>query len=260
MGYKLVVLPSADLNPSDEKMGSYLNRIYPKHYPASQQTVNRKMATYRYWWRYSFPHKISIFEEPDFTVTSNFGGVYPQCWNRYAIRALYKKDDRKTIPNVEDWSHYMVEVRCPLARGCWPCRIPCLSGRLHSQKVLYDEPYGFCKMNKLFVKKGVQNTSTAAIAKEAGSAAGTLFLYFPTKQDLIDELIFKISREQSEYIKAKLDLDLPARESFFTIWDGSVRWFLENMDAYLYVQQVRDSGIISEAAVQEPKLLASFAT
>ena len=37
---------------------------------------------------------------------------------------------------------------------------------------------------KLFVANGVQHTSTAEIAKEAGTAAGTLFLYFPTKQDL----------------------------------------------------------------------------
>ena len=42
---------------------------------------------------------------------------------------------------------------------------------------------------KLFVANGVQNTSTAAIAKEAGTASGTLFLYFPTKQDLLDELV-----------------------------------------------------------------------
>jgi len=42
---------------------------------------------------------------------------------------------------------------------------------------------------KLFVENGVGNTSTSAIAKEAGVAAGTLFLYFPTKQDLIHELV-----------------------------------------------------------------------
>ena len=54
---------------------------------------------------------------------------------------------------------------------------------------------------KLFVKNGVMNTSTAAIAKEAGTAAGTLFLYFPTKQQLLDELILEIGREQSECVK-----------------------------------------------------------
>ena len=104
---------------------------------------------------------------------------------------------------------------------------------------------------KLFVQKGVQNTSTAAIAEEAGSAAGTLFIYFPTKQDLIHELVLQISREQSAYMKMLLKPHLSVRDTFWMIWEGSIRWFVENMDAYLYTQQIRDSGSIAEEVVQE---------
>ncbi len=104
---------------------------------------------------------------------------------------------------------------------------------------------------KLFVANGVMNTSTAQIAKEAGTAAGTLFLYFPTKQELLNELVLKIGKEQSDHINKLLKPSLSARETFFTIWHGTVTWFLENLDAYQYIQQVRDSGMISEAAVQE---------
>lgn len=104
---------------------------------------------------------------------------------------------------------------------------------------------------KLFVANGVQNTSTAQIASEAGSAAGTLFLYFPTKQDLIHALILDIGREQAEYITSLLDPSLSARDSLFTIWNGSVRWFMDHWDAYQYVQQIRDSRVISEEVVAE---------
>jgi AcrR family transcriptional regulator len=104
---------------------------------------------------------------------------------------------------------------------------------------------------KLFVANGVQNTSTAAIAKEAGTATGTLFLYFPTKQALLDELALQIGRQQSEYIRGLLAPQLAARQYFWKIWDGSIRWFLDHMQAYQYVQQVRDAGIISPAAVAE---------
>ena len=104
---------------------------------------------------------------------------------------------------------------------------------------------------KLFVQNGVQHTSTAAIAQAAGAAAGTLFLYFPTKQDLIHELILKIGREQSEYIKSLLEPSLPVRDTFFTIWRGSVQWFMDHMDAYQYIQQVRDSGSIAPEVIQE---------
>jgi len=111
---------------------------------------------------------------------------------------------------------------------------------------------------KLFVEKGVQNTSTAEIAKEAGTASGTLFLYFPTKQDLIHELLLKIGQEQSDFIKSLLYPSLSVREAFFTIWDGSVRWFLNNMNEYQYVQQVRDSGMIAQSVVQQSAKFFGF--
>ncbi|MEX2162006.1 MAG: TetR/AcrR family transcriptional regulator [Anaerolineales bacterium] len=104
---------------------------------------------------------------------------------------------------------------------------------------------------RLFVANGVQKTSTAEIAKAAGTAAGTLFLYFPTKQDLLDALALKIGKQQSERINSLLQPSLSAHETFLAIWDGSVGWFMDNMEAFLYVQQVRDTGLISAAAVQE---------
>lgn len=104
---------------------------------------------------------------------------------------------------------------------------------------------------KLFVANGVNNTSTSAIAKEAGTAAGTFFLYFPTKLDLVHELVLKIGREQSEHIRSLLSPELSVQETFAAIWDGSLRWFLENMEAYQYVRQVRDSGLIADEIVEQ---------
>lgn len=104
---------------------------------------------------------------------------------------------------------------------------------------------------RLFVAQGVQNTSTAEIALEAGTAAGTLFLYFPTKQDLINQLVLKMARDQSDAINAALQPTLSAKEMFASIWNGTVDWFSTNMDAFLYILQVRDSGIIPEAVALE---------
>jgi len=111
---------------------------------------------------------------------------------------------------------------------------------------------------KLFVANGVQNTSTAEIAQEAGTAAGTLFLYFPTKQDLINELVLTIGKQQSDNIKSRLEPSLSARELFFTIWSGAVGWFLDHMEAYQYIQQVRDSGMVAESVVQESNKFFDF--
>lgn len=111
---------------------------------------------------------------------------------------------------------------------------------------------------KLFASNGVQSTSTAEIAREAGTATGTLFLYFPTKQDLINQLVLWISKQESDTIKGLLDPSMSARDTFFTIWDGSIRWLLENKDAYQYSQQIRDSGLISDEVTQESGKFFSF--
>lgn len=111
---------------------------------------------------------------------------------------------------------------------------------------------------KLFAANGLQNTSTADIAKAAGTAAGTLFLYFPTKRDLINELALWISQAEAETINAQLTPSLSVRDTFFTIWDGSIRWLLDNPDAYKYSQQTRESGLISAEVAQKSGELFSF--
>ncbi len=112
---------------------------------------------------------------------------------------------------------------------------------------------------RLFAAKGVQNTSTAEIAHEAGTAAGTLFLYFPTKQDLINALVLEISKQEGETIHNLLTPGLSARDQFFTIWDGSIRWLLDNPLAYQYSQQVRDSGLIPlEVSLESGKYFSFY--
>jgi hypothetical protein len=67
-----------------------------------------------------------------------------------------------------------------------------------------------------------------------------------------------ISKQVSDHINSLLDPSLSVRDSFFTIWDGSIRWFLHNMDAYQYSQQVRDSGFISDEVTMESGKYFSF--
>lgn len=104
---------------------------------------------------------------------------------------------------------------------------------------------------KLFVEHGVQNTTTAAISIEAGAAAGTLFLYFPTKQALINEVVLEIGREHLAYMQNLLAPERSVKDTFITIWQGSIHWFLENRRAYRFLQQVRNANLIDDAVVQQ---------
>jgi len=110
----------------------------------------------------------------------------------------------------------------------------------------------------LFVKNGVSQTTTKSISKAAGTAAGTLFLYFPTKQDLINTLTLEITEELTIEIKKNLSPNLSARESFWGIWDATTQFFIKNPNAYLYIRQIRDSGILDEKIIQETNRVFLF--
>jgi AcrR family transcriptional regulator len=111
---------------------------------------------------------------------------------------------------------------------------------------------------RLFAAKGVANTSTAEIAKEAGAGAGTLFLYFPTKQALIDALLLMLGRQVADAINAQMDPGFTARQELFAIWKISMQWFLQNPDAFTYIQQVRDSTSVSPEVVAESSAFFAF--
>lgn len=61
---------------------------------------------------------------------------------------------------------------------------------------------------RLFSDKGFHGTTTAKIAKESKIATGTLFNYFKTKEELINELYLQVNVDLHEYIADKVDLSL----------------------------------------------------
>ncbi len=111
---------------------------------------------------------------------------------------------------------------------------------------------------KLFAANGIKNTSTADITRAAGTAAGTLFLYFPTKQDLVNELALWISRQEAAEVNRRLDARLGAREMLAIVWHTSIHWLLENMDAYQFSRQIREPGVISHEMVEQTAQNFSF--
>jgi hypothetical protein len=44
----------------------------------------------------------------------------------------------------------------------------------------------------------------------------------------------------------------------FAIWDGSIRWILEHMDAYNYTQQIRDTNVLTTETVEKTAVLFRY--
>jgi AcrR family transcriptional regulator len=98
---------------------------------------------------------------------------------------------------------------------------------------------------KLFTESGFHGTSTAQISKEAGVATGTLFNYFPTKEDLINGLYFEVKGELSREMGKDVQTQENYKEKLRKMWYNLVEWGLENQNEFLFVGQFCSSPYIT---------------
>jgi AcrR family transcriptional regulator len=90
---------------------------------------------------------------------------------------------------------------------------------------------------KLLVRQGFHGTPTSQIAKEAGVSNGTLFHYYPTKDDLVIALYNQIKEQLQAYLQGKLQAAASIEAKFKTTFLASVQWGLEHPEQFYYVQQ-----------------------
>ena len=65
---------------------------------------------------------------------------------------------------------------------------------------------------------------TAMIAKEAGVSNGSLFTYFETKDDLLNQLYMDLKAEMAVAALAELPAESGARDQMSHLWSGWLRW------------------------------------
>jgi AcrR family transcriptional regulator len=98
---------------------------------------------------------------------------------------------------------------------------------------------------KLIVHYDLDHTSMDMIAREAQVGMGTIYNYFPSKEDLVNQLYAKlVSKLGSAILDGYLN-DAPLREQFFTIVRNKFYFYLENPDAAQFLEQFGYSPIIT---------------
>lgn len=82
--------------------------------------------------------------------------------------------------------------------------------------------------------------TTASIARGAGVAEGTLFRYFPTKDELINELYTYIKLNLAEALRKQLELGAAGslEDSVRALWDGYIDWGVSNPAAIKALSQL----------------------
>jgi AcrR family transcriptional regulator len=103
---------------------------------------------------------------------------------------------------------------------------------------------------RLIARLGLHNTPMSAVAREAGVAAGTLYLYFPSKEAMINALYLAVLEDRDRSMVADYDGPAPAPATgagaLWPFWSGLARWYLEHPEASSIVQQCQASAILTE--------------
>lgn len=97
----------------------------------------------------------------------------------------------------------------------------------------------------LFARDGLPSVPTSAIARRAGVAKGTLFAYFETKEQLINELYLMIV---SQYIRAMMhafDPSVAPNARLRPYWFAFARWHLDHGAASRVMLQCEVSSVLT---------------
>lgn len=104
---------------------------------------------------------------------------------------------------------------------------------------------------KLFVELGFHGTPTSKIAQEAGVANGTLFHYFPTKDDLIIALFKDTKGKMNHYVADNSVIENSLKGILKGQYLSALYWAMDNKLAFRFIEQFKTSPYLTKIVSEE---------
>jgi AcrR family transcriptional regulator len=83
---------------------------------------------------------------------------------------------------------------------------------------------------------GYSATPVPTIAGQAGMAVGSVYRYFPSKEELANALYRREKQRLAEALFTELDIDAPAEEVFTSIWGRLADFAVEHTEALSFLE------------------------
>ncbi|MFF2088896.1 TetR/AcrR family transcriptional regulator [Paenibacillus sp. NPDC058174] len=100
-------------------------------------------------------------------------------------------------------------------------------------------------------EKELQATSMALIAKQSGVSTGSIYHYFSSKEDIINELYKGIVKFNGEFVTNGLDTDEPVRVRFERAWKKVFELCMTYPLGFQFIEQYSFSPYIYDSSKQE---------
>lgn len=93
----------------------------------------------------------------------------------------------------------------------------------------------------LIAENGFHNSPMSVLAKRANVAAGTIYHYFSSKEELIAELYSYLKHKVSEKNLPEDDTSKSFKERFKKLFFGFYQYFLNNSKEFVFLEQFNNS-------------------
>ncbi|VBB07210.1 tetr bacterial regulatory protein hth signature [Lucifera butyrica] len=109
---------------------------------------------------------------------------------------------------------------------------------------------------QLINEVGLAETSMSKIAKNAGVSAGTIYVYFENKEDMIKKLFLTVKTDMQQKIFRGIDGSLPIEVQFKQILKNYMDYVVKNKDYFLFFEQYINSPLIQKLCKEETQIIA----
>ncbi|MBF8965250.1 TetR/AcrR family transcriptional regulator [Pontibacter sp. FD36] len=99
----------------------------------------------------------------------------------------------------------------------------------------------FISTMELVRDKGFHGTPMSMVAKHAGVAAGTIYHYFESKEQLITELFDYAQQQVIAVVEQETCAAIPFKDCFFNLWGGLYTFYQNNQNLLRFFEQFVNS-------------------
>ncbi|MBG0775230.1 MAG: TetR/AcrR family transcriptional regulator [Desulfovibrionaceae bacterium] len=94
---------------------------------------------------------------------------------------------------------------------------------------------------KVFSRYGVEGSSIARIAREAGLSPATIYVYFASKDEMFEGLVLELGRRMSAAMLDGVEEAMAVREALERTWYNLVRYIVGEFEQYLLFELHRET-------------------
>jgi AcrR family transcriptional regulator len=104
---------------------------------------------------------------------------------------------------------------------------------------------------QLINEHGLAETSMSKIAKKAGVSASTIYVYFESKEDMLNKLYLSIKKKMSLEVFYEYDDSFSLQSAFEHALRKYINFILTNKDEFLFLEQFSNSPLLHKLSLKE---------